>query len=878
MSGAREPGLARWLVAVLTPAEDRAYLLADLREGWQAMRARSGRGAARRWYWWQALRAIPARLSATGGSVERGAARRRPGGVGPAVRLALRSFARRPLYASGVVATLGLGLGAASAVAAVAWGIWFRPLPYPDADRVVRLYEVKLRPDGEGEGAPVATATVPPSRWSRVSPPLFEDLRAASLETIQGVAVVSLATVDRDDAGTVERIPAQMVSPEVFSVLGVRPLLGRVLERSAGAHEVVLTESFWRRAFGGAPDVLGRSLDLDGDSYAIVGVIPTSPGYPEAADVWMPVLFEESALQEGMRGARYLDVVARVRPGRTVADASAEVDAFVRALAEKHPAQRGWGGNVVSLREQLARPYRGVLAMLLGAGAVFVLLALVNVAGLVAAKRAENRQARMIRLALGASHGRILRDDLIESTLLGLFGALVAAAGATWVLAPIKRLLPPDVPRLSAISLNGGMLGVVVLSGVLMGVFVGLLGHTMSGVRDQPAVGRNRDAGRPNVRGRRALLITQVALTTWLLLGSIALVRYVSSLRSVDIGFHAAGVLTAPIVLSAQRQGASPEQSYMFWDDLLRRLEARGATAAVATNPPISGSTMRFVYAIPGDATRYWAQYHSVSPAYFDVLGMPIAEGRPFTGADAAGAAPVVIINDVMAREHFPNEDPIGRTIGVVGTDRTIVGVVPATRHFGPDTESPAELYVPLAQDPPPFAHVLVRGGPGVAPGLLAEVVPAIDGTLPAPPLAPFERYISTWFAPLRLQLVVIGVFAAVGVILAALGLYALVAYLVSNREREIGIRLALGERTPVLFRRVLGEGVMMSVAGVAIGLAAGAATRGAIGRLVNGVDPADPVVLVLAMLIVPCIALAASLLPARRAIGVDPIVTLRGE
>jgi predicted permease len=878
MSGVREPRLARWLVTVLTPAEDREFLLADVCEGWRARRSRSGRAAAWRWYWWQAMRALPARLSAAREAAEPRGAGWRSGGTGPAVRLALRSLARRPLYAAGVALTLGIGLGAASAVAAVAWGIWFRPLPYPDAERVVRLYEVNLRPGAEGEAAPVSASTTPPSRWNAVSPPLLEDLRTASFTTIENVATVSSGALEWTTGVAVQRISSQHVSPEVFDVLGIRPVLGRVLTRSAGDREVVLTEAFWRRAFGGASDVLNRSLMLDGRSYAVVGVVPTTSGYPEDADVWAPLLFEESALQEGMRGARYLDVVARVRAGHTVADAAAEVDGFVRALADVHPMHREWGGHVVALRENMVRPYRGVLAMLIGAGLLFVLLALVNVAGLVAAKRADDRRARTIRLALGASHGRILQEGVVESTLLGLAGAVVAAAGAMWVIAPIKRLMPPDVPRLSQISLSAGLLCVVMLSGLLVGVLVGVLGHVMSGVRDQPSVGRNRDAGRPGVRGRRALLITQVALTTWLLLGGVALVRYVSSLRAVDTGFRAAGVMTAPLTLSIQRQGASPEQSHLFWSDLLDRLEARGVTAAVGTNPPVGGSTMRYGYAISGDESRYWAQYHTVSPAYFDVLGIRIAAGRAFEAEDAAGGAPVVIINDVMASAHFPNEDPVGRTIRVVSTDRTIVGVANATRHFGPDTEPPAELYVPLAQEPSPFAHALIRSGPGVTSSLLAQVVKAIDASLPAPPLAPFENYVTTWFAPLRLQLVIIGVFAAAGVILAALGLYALVAYLVSNREREIGIRLALGERTPVLFRRILGDGLAMSAAGVVIGLAAAGATRGVVGRLVNGVDPADPIVVLVVALLVPGVAVAASLLPARRAIRVDPIVTLRAD
>lgn len=871
MSTVREPRIARWLAAVLTPVEDRPYLLADLRDAWLERRSGSGRVAAWRWYWWQALRVIPARMSAVR-SEARPVDRVLRRGAGPAVRHALRSFSRKPLYAGGVALTLGLGLGAASAVFAVAWGIWFRPLPYPDPDRVVRLYEVNLGPRGEGEPPLMDASVAPPSRWSLFSPPLLEDLRSASFSTVEEVAAVSSATFDWTNGGSVLRITAQTVTPETFAVFGIRPLLGRLLERTTGNREVVLTEAFWQRAFGGSTDVLDRSLVLDGESYAIVGVIRSPSGYPESADVWTPLLFAESALAAGMRGARYLDVAARVRAGHSVAAAAAEVDAFVRAL------EGDWGVHAVPVREDLVRPYRGVLIMLLGAGALFVLLAVVNVAGLVSARRADSRQARMIRLALGASRGHILQEELTESVLLGLFGALVAAAGATWVLAPITRLMPPDVPRLSGIALDGGMLIVLVLSGLLVGLLVGVLGHAMCGARDRPSVGRNRQEGRPGVRGRRALLITQVALTTWLLLGGVALVRYVSSLRAVDIGFRANGVLTAPFRLSAQRAGASPELSGVFWDDLLHQLEARGVTAAVATNPPISGSTMRFSYAMPGDASQHRAQYHVVSPRYFDVLGLPLAAGRPFTPADAADAAPVVIINEVVARGRFPTEDPVGRTIRVLEIDRRIVGVARATRHFGPDSEEPEELYVPLAQSPWPFAHVLVLDSPAVTPGLLADVAARIDGTLAAPPLVPFEQYISTWFAPLRLQLVIVGVFAGVGVILAALGLYALIAYTVSTRVNEIGIRLALGERRPALFRRVIGDGVGMSAVGVAIGVGAGAATRGVIGRLVTGVDPADPVVIVSVLLLVTCIAVAASLLPAGRAIGVDPIVALRGE
>jgi putative ABC transport system permease protein len=345
----------------------------------------------------------------------------------------------------------------------------------------------------------------------------------------------------------------------------------------------------------------------------------------------------------------------------------------------------------------------------------------------------------------------------------------------------------------------------------------------------------------------------------------------------MDFGFRPDGVATALVTLSHQRQGASAELSLLFWQEVLRDLEARGAHAAVATNPPVSGSSMQYGYAIQGEASQYWGQYHAVTAAYFAVLGTDLVAGRAFTDADGPAAAPVVIVNEQLARQHFPNEDAIGRTLQVVGTGRTIIGVARSTRHFGPDREPPAELYVPLAQDPSPFAHVLVRSNEGSAADVLADVIARIDAQVLVPPLLPFGNYISTWFAPLRLQVVILGVFGAVGAFLAALGIYALVAYVVSNGVREIGIRLALGERSEVVFRRVLGHGLTMTVIGAAAGIAVAAATRQVLRQFVR-VDPIDPVVVLIVSGVVTMIALLASVLPACRAIRVDPIVTLRAE
>jgi putative ABC transport system permease protein len=796
------------------------------------------------------------------------------------IRQSVRVLVRRPLYSGGVIATLGLGLGSAGAVFAVAWAVWIQPLPFPDPERIVRVYEVNLRPDPNADAVVASSADVPPARWNGLSPPFLTDLQKADLGTISAAAAVSSAGFDWLREGDIRRLSAQLVSPELFEVLNIRPLHGRLPMRDRGAREVVLLEPFWQRSFGANPEVVGSgTMVLDGEAYAIVGIIEQPAGFPAAADLWAPLIFEAGALSEGMRGARYLDVIARVRPGRSVADGAAEIDAFLRNLADAHPNHQQWGAHAVALKEDMVRPFRSILLVLLGAGSVFLSLATVNVSGLVAARRADTRRARAIRIALGASHQQILREGLTESALLGVAGAVTAVAGVFWVLAPIKQLIPADVPRLTEIGVGPGLVAGLLCAGIVGGLFVGLLGHALSGV-GRIQIARSRDAGQPSVRGRRFLLATQIALTTWLLIGGTALMQHILSLRAVDSGFQPERVRASFLSLSPQRHGASEERSLLFWEDLLGALEARGITAAVGTNPPISGSSMRFGYAIQGDASQYWGQYHAVTSRYFAVLGASISTGRPFNEGDRAGSAPVVIVNETLARQHFPNVDPVGRTIQVVGETRTIVGVARSIRHFGPDQEPPPELYVPLAQKPSPFAHVLLAAGPAgqdPAADALTDIVADIDPYLLAPPLQPFGNYVKEWFAPLRLQMIVLSVFAMVGSLLAALGIYALVAYIVSNGLREIGIRLALGERSQTVFRRVLAHGVLLTGIGIACGTAAAFITRRGVLQLAQ-VDAIAPSAVLIVGAFVAIIAVLASVVPARRAISVDPMVTLRGD
>lgn len=854
------PRLPRTLVGLVVSAEDRAYILADLDERyWQIVETR-GRSAARRWYWWQALRVAPLLRDV-----------RDPGRVAPwdgvaaELRQSLRSLLRRPLYTLGVAGTLGLGLASASTVGVVAWRVWLSPLPFPDPDRLVRIYELQTEGDRGNAG---------PRRW-RLSPPLVHDMQRHTWRTLSDVASVSTINYDWSGADGVSRLSGLTVSPALFRILGLPPAVGRTLTDDETLAEAVLSEAFWVRAFGGDPSVVGREIVLDAVPHRVVGVVRLPAGYPPAADVVTAAHVEEDQLREGMRGARYLDVVARVRPGFSARDAAAEVDAFVSSLGETQPQHAGWGGEAVVLAEDLMGPYQGVLTLLMAAGVAFLILAAVNVAGLVASRRVEGQGETAVRRALGASGGRLLRQWAIESLLIGTLGGLLGLVGAYWLLAPVRRLVPQNVPRAEDVGLDPAAGAWIVLAGIVIGAVVGTLGHVTarSSSDTRRLVGAGRGGTVP-LRGRRLLVVGQVALSTLLVTGGTVTLKDILLLRSVETGFRAEGVQATPLVLG---QGAypTPEAALTFWRQLLEGLEARGLEAAVGVNPPMAGSNMNFGFRTDAAAEEGHGQYHSVSRGYFSALGIEVIEGRAFTDADHESSAPVVIISEALAREHFPEGSAVGQELQVVATPRTVVGVVASTRHFGPGQGPPPELYVPLGQDPWTLSHVLLKTTRDDAAVTLAAVVEGIDPDVAVAPPHPYARFLSDWYAPLRMRLVIVGTLALVGMALAGLGIYALVAYHVSMRRREIGIRMALGAPDGTVFRGVVGQGSAMALAGVTFGLAAWYAVLPAIRERVETVSPTGLAVPAVVAAVVVGVAIVATVVPARRSTTIDPAVSL---
>lgn len=860
----RPPALARRLAALGVDAEDRPAALADLAERFEEIAAKRGVGVARRWYWWQAARGVPHRLRPDSKALRR----RSWEGLAGDVRLRARMLLRRPVYALGVLGTLALGLASATVVGTLAWTVWLSPLPFPDPDRVVRLYELE---PVDPEAGPEA----PPTQW-RLSPPLLEDLRAHDWTTVSAVAGVGRNVFDWQRQGELTRLTGLAVSPEFFDVTGLPPMHGRLLGDDPDALEVVLTEDLWARLYGADPAVVGReTMLLNGNSYAVVGVVSLPSAYPGTGDVLLPLAWTEDQLSTGMRGARYLDVIARVREPFTVRDASDEMARLVVEAGRVHPNHAGWSGEAVELAAELLEPHRGVLALLLAAGLTFLLLAVVNVGGLVTARSVDAATDRDIRIAVGASQGRLMRESVVESTLLSLAAGAVALALAQWLLPVVRGLVPADVPRVDLVALDWMHVVTVMAVALAAGGVIGVVSHAVA--RRAPLSGRRSRGGTARAGGRNAVVAGQVALTVLLASAGAGVLATSVRLQRVDLGFEPADVSSTQVMLTSERY-PSTDARRVFWRTLLAEADARGLRAAFGTSPPMAGVNMPWGYRADPTDDQAFAQYHIVSPEYFAVMEIETLEGRTFTAADDENAPGVVVVNDVLAREHFPDGSALGRRIEVVADEKIIVGVVEGVRHFGPDQDVPPEIYAPYGQDPWPHAQIIVPGDPGETATAVTALADAVDPSLGLPPLAAYDRFVVDWFAGLHLQLIVVGVLATVGTLLATLGLYALVAYRVSTRRREIGVRLALGASAQRVFAGVVRHGLSVAAGGLVLGLLVWFGTAPLTEEWLGDGRPRGVwIPLAVAMAVAATCALATAL-PARRSVRVDPARTLREE
>jgi len=787
------------------------------------------------------------------------------------VRYALRSLKRAPGFTTIVLATLAIGIGANTAMFSVVNAVLLRPLPYTDPDSLLRLTRGTSYPD-------------------------LADMndRATSLS---GIAGYRPQFFDYSTGSSAERLDGVLVTGRMLQLFGAATRLGRSIrleDDNTGAERVVmLSAPFWRSHFAEDPGVIGRTLVLSGESYRVVGVLAPSFNFPgDRADI-VAAFMPHAGREATARGAHTLRAFARVKPAIPMASAQQELDAIAAQLTREYPeTNQGVRFSLQGLRENLSGGVRQPLLILLATVAVVLLIACVNVANLLIAKGASRRNELAIRAALGATRARIVRQVLTESLVLAMAGGIAGVAIAAWMTTTIVALAPEGVPRLESASLDSSVLLFAFAASILTGVLFGMLPAWTSGTASIASSTRAgaRLTGSGN-RLRALLLIAEVALAMVLVVGAGLLVKSFVILMEQQPGFQTGGLLTGNVTLNGPRYNDIGVRA-RFWEDFETRMRAVPGVGDVAltTDLPIGGlpifHNLAFEGRVMAPGTEPEVYYRGINPAYFKAMGIPLLKGRPFTSADRQGAPLVAIVNDAFTKRYFPGEEALGRRIRWVSGEAgwvTIIGVVADVRGLSLDQDEVPAVHVPHSQEVNPWRRwmdvaIRVDGKPaGVAAALRRELL-AIDANVPIVKVQLMDDVVAASVADRRFNLLLLAGFAIVALLLAAAGTYGVMAYLVTQRTREIGVRLAIGARPRDVFTLLVGRGLLLATAGVAIGSGASALLTRLLQTMLFNVHPWDlPTFAVSAVVLMVC-AGAASFVPARRAARMDPLDALRSE
>jgi putative ABC transport system permease protein len=797
------------------------------------------------------------------------------------LRYALRQLIKAPSFTAIAILTLALGIGACSAIFSVVNVVLLQPLDYPEANRIVVIRETNL----------------PQFPEFSVSPPNYLDWEKQT-KSYEHLAAYGGAQLNLTGEGEPQRLVGVKATAHYFDVYGVKPVLGRMLlpeEDAPGKnHVVVLSYPFWQRVFGGARDVVGREVQLNGEPYNIVGVAPVGFGLASKVDAWMPMAFKPDETANDARGGHYINVVGRLKPGVTAAQARAELEVIASQLAKQYPdSNKGWGVLLLPLQDYSVRDVKPVLYTLLGAVGCVLLIACANLANLLLARATARHREISIRAALGASRARLVRQLLTESVVLSLFGGVAGLLLARWGLDTLLALAPTSLPRITEIHLDSRVLLFSLALSVVTGLVFGIAPAWLAARADvnEALKQGTRGSTEGGVRGRlrSALVVLEVTFALMLLGGAGLLARSFMQLAHVDPGFNPADATLIRLALP-QKKYELPEQQTAFVNALLDRLKALpGVQAAGVTHsmPLVGDYVLGFNIEgrpaiAPSDLPS--TNYYAVTPDYFRAMGIRLIRGRTFTPQDDAKAPRVAIINETMARQHFPNEDPIGKRINITvsGPDtwREIIGIVVDIKQYGVDKVSSAQSYEPFAQVPFSSLNVVVRtnGSPAALLGALRPAVYAVDKDQPIGAIRPLEEIVSDSIARQRFAMTLLTVFSLVALVIAAVGIYGVMAYSVVQRTGEFGIRMALGAQQRDVLRLVLMQGGKLIGLGLIIGLAATLAAARAMGSMLFNTSAQDPLTLGAITLLLGAVALVACLLPASRATKVNPIEALRAE
>jgi putative ABC transport system permease protein len=799
----------------------------------------------------------------------------------------VRMLLKKPGLTVVAIVAMGLGIGANTAIFSVVNTVLLQPLPYDQPEQLLRLATEQRNQALDGRGA--------------FSTPDFLDVQQRST-TLEYVATFQGAGTVMTEGGDPERLLGAVVNADYFPLLRVKPILGRVFTREEdkpGAAPVILiSHGLWQRRFGGDPNIIGRELNLGGKT-TVIGVMPAGFEYPisdDNQDFWEP-LFSASFMTKEVRESRanrFFQVIGRLKPGVTIEQAKADLDVLSRQIEQQSPeSNTNLIFNAVSMHEDITRDYRSALLVLLGAVGLVLLIACANVANLLLARAAVRQKEVAIRMALGASRSRIASQLLTESVLLSLAGGLVGLLLASWGIKLLVAYGPADVPRLHDVSLDRYVLfftfGVATLTGVLFGLTPALNVSKPDPGNMLKETGRGAAQGARNWM-RSALIVSEVALSLMLLVGAGLLIHSFWRLLQTDAGFDPKGVLALDIPLSRATYTKDEQRSAAF-EQLIGRMKTLPGVRDVSlvSNVPMTDFDYELSFQVEGrepykPGEEAVADYTVVGADYFRTMNIGLLRGRVFTEHDTANSPQVMVVSNAFVRQYFPNEEPIGRRIVFDGNDKTareIVGVVADVRRNGLDVNVQPEMYVSHVQKPERRLNVVIRteaeDALQLAQAARAEVK-AFDPNQIIWRSQTLDQLLSTSVAPRRFNMLLLGIFAGVALVLAAVGLYGVMSYSVSWRTREIGIRMALGARRADVLRLVVRQGMTMTLIGLALGLVGAFSISRVLRGLLHGVSPTDPLTFVAVSIVLLVVALLACLVPARRATRVDPIIALRTE
>ena len=806
--------------------------------------------------------------------------------LGQDLRYALRQLRQSPGFSAVAVLTLALGIGANTAVFSIVYSALLQPLPYRDASRLMVLNE-----------------TTPNVGLVSVSYPNFLDWRAQS-NTFSEMAGVNSVAFNLSGVTEPESLSGLSVSPNFLSMMGIRPAIGRDFEaaeeQTGTAPVAILSYSLWQRRFAGDPGVLGRTIVLDGRGFTVVGVLPSNFLAPGNTDVLIPIgvwitNHSEEAHSRGDRGD--LIVIGRLAPGVSERQARTEMEGIAERLAKEYPlVNERCGAALQPIRDAFVGQTRPALLVLFGAVIFVLLIACANVVNLFLVRGTGRTKEMALRIALGASTSRIVAQMLTESMVLSLSGGILGVGIAFVGVRGIGRLMPAGLLPEGSAALNIPVLlfaaAIVLLAAFVFGITPALHSSRTDVQSELKEGGRTSSADKAHSRVRGALAIAEAALAVVLLIGAGLMMKSLYRLLQVDPGFQPNQVLT--MTLSLRPEQYSKEAAKLnFWEQLLQRVhELPGVeSAAVSTNTPMTDNHNRNDVTIEGMAQPLPGHYphpdvHIVSPGYVQTLGVTLLRGRSFTEADKKDATPVAMINQRIAHQFFPNQDPISKRFmfGHPSTDApkwlTIVGVVADTKLYGLANFSRLEVYLPFRQNPIGGMDLVVKSriDPGALTAAVRSAVYSVDKDQSIASVATMKQLVNNSLATRRMTLVLLGLFSGLALILGAIGIYGVISYSVAQRTREIGVRMALGAPRAGVFRMIIGQGVRLAATGIAIGVVAALGLARLMSSLLYQVSTTDFETFTAVAVLLLIVAFAAAYIPARRATSVEPIVALRYE